>query len=131
MNHFHAVVWLDHANAKVFHFDAHAFESKTVRAAHAGEHVHHKAGSIGAGHAADDPKFFAAIADALKDAQEILVMGPGNAKGGFVKHLEAHAAALATRVVAVETADHPTDGEIVGRARRHFKVIDRMTPQRA
>lgn len=131
MNHFHAVVWLDHAAAKIFHFDAHAFESKVVHSAHGGDHVHHKAGSIGAGHAVDDPKFFAAIADALKDAQEILVMGPGNAKGAFSKHLEKHAAALAKRVVAVENADHPTDGEIVARARKHFKVIDRMTPQRA
>lgn len=130
MNNFHAVVWLDHAAAKVFHFDAHAFETKVVHSPHAGDHLHHKAGSIGAGHAADDPKFFAAVADALKGSQEILLMGPGGTKGAFVKHLEKHAAEIARRVVAVETADHPTDGEIVGRARKHFKIIDRMTPQR-
>ncbi|MBI1245778.1 MAG: translational machinery protein [Alphaproteobacteria bacterium] len=131
MNHFHAVVWLDHAVARIFHFDAHAYESKIVHSAHAGEHLHHKSGSVGPGHAADDPKFFAAVADALKDAQEILVTGPGGTKGALMKHLEKHAAALAKRVVAVENADHPTDGEIVGSARKHFKVIDRMTPQRA
>lgn len=131
MNHFHAVVWLDHANAKIFHFDAHAFESKVVHSAHAGEHIHHKAGAVGAGHAADDPKFFGAVADALKDAQEILVMGPGHTKGAFAKHLEKHAPQVAKKIVATESADHPTDGEIVGRARKHFKVIDRMTPQRA
>ncbi len=131
MNHFHAVVWLDHASAKIFHFDAHAFESKVVKSAHAGEQVHHKAGAIGSGHAADDPKFFAAVADALKDAQEILVTGPGHTKGAFARHLEAHAPQVSKKVVAVENADHPTDGEIVGQARRHFKIIDRMTPQRA
>ncbi len=131
MNRFHAVVWLDHATAKIFHFDAHAFETQTVHSAHAGEHIHHKAGAIGAGHAGEDPKFFGAVATALKDAQEILVTGPGHTKGAFKKHLDAHAPALAKKIVAVENSDHPTDGEIVGSARKHFKIIDRMTPQRA
>ena len=131
MNHFHAVVWLDHATAKIFHFDAHTFESKIVHSPHAGEHIHHKAGAVGAGHAADDPKFLGAVADALKDAQEILVMGPGHTKSAFSKHLEKHAPLVAKKVVATENADHPTDGEIVNHARKHFKVIDRMTPQRA
>jgi len=130
MHHFHAVVWLDHAAARLFHFDAHAFEGKTVKSAHGG-HIHHKAGAVGAGHATDDPKYFAAVAEALADAQEILLMGPGNAKTAFVKHLEGHAPKVAKRIVAVENADHPSDGAIVAHARRHFKVIDRMTPQRA
>ena len=131
MNHFHAVVWLDHASAKIFHFDAHAFEGKTIHSAHAGEQVHRKAGVIGSGHAAQDPKFFAAVAAELADAQEVLVAGPGHTKTAFKKHLDAHAPQVAKKVMAVENADHPTDGEIVDHARKHFKVIDRMTPQRA
>ena len=131
MNHFHAAVWLDHAHAKIFHFDAHAFEMKAVKSPHGDEQVHRKAGAVGSGHAADDPKYFASVADGLKDAQEILVMGPGNTKGAFAKHLEKHVPQVAKKIVATENADHPTDGEIVGRARKHFKVIDRMTPQRA
>ncbi len=131
MNHFHAVVWLDHASARIFHFDAHAFEGKTIHSAHAGEHIHHKAGAIGAGHAAEDPRYFAAVAAGLKDVQEILVTGPGHTKTAFAKHLAAYNPQISKKVMAVENADHPTDGEIVDHARKHFKVIDKMTPQRA
>ena len=57
-------------------------------------------------------------------------MGPGNAKTAFHKHATQHQPALAKRIVAVESADHPSDGELVAHARKHFKAIDRMTPQR-
>ena len=129
MNHYHAVVWLDHAQAKLFHFDAHDFEKSVVKPAHAGAHLHHKAGSGDSGHAAEDPKFYAAIAAALADAQEILVLGPGSAKTAFQKHAAQHVPAVAKKIVALENSDHPTDGEIVGYARKHFKVIDKTTPQ--
>ena len=36
---------------------------------------------------------------------------------------------VSTWPVATEAADHPSDGQIVDRARKHFKAIDRMTPQ--
>lgn len=131
MNHFHAVVWLDHTHAKIFHFDAHAFEVRQVKSAHADAHLHHKSGATGSGHAAEDPKYYAAVAQALADAQEILVTGPGSAKTVFQKHLAAHNPALAKRIVEATASDHPTDGEVVAMARKHFKVIDRMTPQRS
>jgi len=131
MNHFHAVVWLDHAHAKIFHFDAHAFEVKAVKSPHGDGQVHRKAGAVGSGHAADDPKYFASVADGLRDAQEILLVGPGHTKGAFAKHLAAHAPDVAKKVVTVENADHPTDGEIVDHARKYFKIVDRMTPQRS
>ena len=130
MNRYHAAVWLDHATARIFHFDAHEFDVATVKSGHAGEHIHHKAGAVGSGHAADDPRFFAAIEKALDGAQEILLSGPGGTKTAFAKHAGAHAPALAKKILAVENADHPTDGEAVAHARKFFKIVDRMTPQR-
>jgi stalled ribosome rescue protein Dom34 len=129
VKHFHAVVWLDHADARIFHFDAQTYEVRTVKSAHAGLHLHHKSGATGSGHAAEDPKYYAAVAHALADAQEIIVVGPGSAKTVFMKHLAEHSPALAKRVVEVAASDHPSDGEIVAMARKHFKAIDRMTPQ--
>ncbi len=131
MNHFHAAVWLDHAHAKIFHFDAHVFEAKNVKSAHADTHLHHKSGAVGAGHAAEDPKYYARVATALADAQEILVTGPGAAKTVFGKYLADHNPELAKRIVETTASDHPTDGEIVAMARKHFKIIDRTTPQRS
>lgn len=64
--------------------------------------------------------------EALKGAEEILVVGPANAKTGFVKYLDTHAQDLRRKVVAVETVDHPTDGQVLAYARKHFRAIDRM-----
>ena len=60
------------------------------------------------------------------EAQEILVVGPANAKIEFIKHLDAHAHDLKKKVVAVETVDHPSDGQLLEYARKHFRPIDQM-----
>jgi len=127
--HFHAVLWIDHAHARIAFFnadDARLFDFRS----HGDPHVHHKAGVIGSGHATADPVFLAALAAALAEAGEILVCGPGAAKSEFARHLETHAPALRRRVIAVEPLDQATDGELVDHARRFFKIADRKTPQR-
>ncbi|MCA3245878.1 MAG: translational machinery protein [Azospirillum sp.] len=126
MNHFHAVCWMDHNEARVFHFDAHDFERTTIHPDKPNRHLHNKRAPE-ATHG--DKHFHEAVARALADAREILLMGPGQAKVEFRKFLDAHARDTAKRIVASEQADHPTDGEIVAHARKHFKAIDRMTPQ--
>ncbi|MCM0019246.1 MAG: hypothetical protein NBV67_04575 [Tagaea sp.] len=126
MNHFHAVCWLDHNEARVFHFDAHDFERTTIHPDKPNRHLHNKRAAE-ATHG--DKQYHEAVAAALADAREILLVGPGQAKIEFGKYLDAHKRDIAKRVVATESADHPSDGQIVERARRHFKAIDRMTPQ--
>lgn len=137
MSHFHAAVWLDHAEARVFQFNPDDVQAKVVHAAgnphgaaHGSPKVHHKAGVIGPGKAAPAPGYFAAVAKALDGAGEVLVMGPGTAKDEFARHLAARMPALAHKVVAVETADRMTDHQIVAQARKHFAKIDRTLPQR-
>jgi len=125
MSHFHAVVWLDHVEAHVLHFTHEDVQNKLVHGK-PHRHLHTKRNAQASGHAPEDPAFFAKIAEALGDAQEILVVGPANAKTEFVKHLDAHAPALRKKVVAVETVDHPSDGQLLAYARQHFRAIDRM-----
>lgn len=130
MSHVHAVVWLDHREAKVvdFSFD----DTHVVNVHHTGGHrqVHHKAGANGSGHGADDTAFFDRIVVALGDAREVLVTGPGTAKVGFRDHVAKKHAALARRIVGVETLDHPTEGELLAHARKVFKRIDAMLGDR-
>jgi hypothetical protein len=38
---------------------------------------------------------------------------------------------LTKTIVAVETVDHPSDGQLVAHARKHFDATDRMQPQKA
>ena len=54
-HHYHAVVWIDHREARVFHFSPSDVERLVVRPDNPTKHIHHKANSIGSGHAAGPP----------------------------------------------------------------------------
>jgi len=120
--HFHAVVWLDHSQAKVFHIGLTGADELTLHPHLQTKHLHHKANTMGSGHAAPDKHFLEEIANALNDAGEILIIGPANAKTELAKHLREKHPAIGQRIVAVEAADHPTDRQIVAYAKQHFKM---------
>ena len=126
MSHYHAVVWLDHVEAHVQHFTREAVEKKLVEGK-PHRHLHTKRNAQASGHAAEDPEFFRKIAEALGDAQEILVVGPANAKIELVKYLDTHVPQLKKKVVAVETVDHPSDGQVLAYARKHFRAFDQKS----
>lgn len=128
--HFHAVVWIDHHEARVFHFNADEVEREVVHPLNPTRHIHHKANSIGSGHTGEDQAFFHAVVEAIAGAGAVLIGGPANAKHEFYKHIERHAHPLLPRIAAVETLDHPSDGELVAHARKFFHAADRMAPQR-
>ena len=125
----HAAVWLDHQEAKVFHFTPESIEQSELHVVH---HLHHprKAGGHAELHrdAAEEHPFFEAVATHLGDAEEVLVVGPAESKNEFVKFVQARHKDLAKRIVGVEAADHPTDGQIVAHARKYFLAADRMRP---
>jgi stalled ribosome rescue protein Dom34 len=130
MSHSHAVVWIDHREARVFHFNATEDDEKDVHPKDAHVHIHHHANEIGSGHAAEDQKYLHQVAAAIADAKEALITGPANAKHELMKHIEHHDPKLAKIVVGVETLDHPTNGELIAHARKFFRAADRMTPQK-
>ena len=45
--HFHAVVWIDHRQARIIHFNADKVDETVVRPHNPTRQVHHKANSIG------------------------------------------------------------------------------------
>ena len=51
-----------------------------------------------------------------------MIIGPASAKTELARFLREQHPKVSERVVAVETADHPSDGEIVAYARKHFKI---------
>jgi len=107
-----AAVWIDHHTARVFHVYLESFDETTLKAPI--HHVHR--------HPEDEQHFFADVAKALEPSEEILLLGPSTAKNQFVKYLNEHAPALAGRVAAVETSDHPSDAEIVAHVKSHFRI---------
>jgi stalled ribosome rescue protein Dom34 len=94
----------------------------------AGPHhkLHSRVGTLGDGRAPEDQAYYHQVAEALQGAGEILIVGPAQAKLQLLKHLHAHDPQLASRVVGVETVDHPSDGQLVAYARKYFHAKDRM-----
>lgn len=127
--HYHAAVWLDHQQARVFFFDANDAESVVVHSSHPHQNLHHKANSADSGHAPVDKSYLKHVAQALAKAGALLVTGPAGAKTELVSYLKEHNPMLAARVSAIETVDHPTDGELLAHARKFFKADDRMHSQ--
>ena len=79
----HAIVWIDHLKARVFYVGLTGVDEVVLHAHLSTEHLHHKANTIGSGHAADDPRFLGEVAGALAQSGEILIIGPGGEKASF------------------------------------------------
>ena len=84
----HAVIWIDHQEAHVIHFDSQASDSEVIKTRSTHPHLHHKSGSSGAGHTGADKSYLHAVAEAVADAAEILIVGPGSAKLEWLRHVE-------------------------------------------
>ena len=128
-SHYHAVVWIDHRQARIFHFNAIGAEELTVHPDNPIVNLHHKANSIGSGHTSEDQTFLENVAKSLADAGAVLIVGPANAKIELVKHIKRVHPRMAIKIEGVETVDHPTDGELVAYARNYLKSADLMRPQ--
>lgn len=124
--HFHAVVWIDHREARVFHFGREDVESLVLHPDNPTRNIHHKSNTVGSGHDVLDADFLHAIAQSINEAGAALITGPGNAKNELMNHVKKHDPKLMKAILGVETVDHPTDGQLVAYARKYFKSADPM-----
>ncbi|MGB8819208.1 MAG: translational machinery protein [Rhizobiaceae bacterium] len=122
----HAVVWIDHRQARVFFLTRDTADEITLDTSKTFDQAHKHAGTREGNRTPTDDDFLHEVVEALKPAQEWLIIGPGIAKEELAKHVKHHDHLLADRIIAVEPADHPTDGQIVAMARKFFKAADRM-----
>lgn len=65
-------------------------------------------------------KYYNEVISHIRDAESILIFGPGEAKGEFAKRLKSEN--LGQRIVGVETADKMNDHQIVTKVRQQFPV---------
>jgi stalled ribosome rescue protein Dom34 len=63
-------------------------------------------------------QYYGEVIAAIREAESILIFGPGEAKGELKKHLE-HAR-LGNSLVAVEASDKMTDSQIAAKVRDYF-----------
>lgn len=125
-NHYHAIVWIDHREAKIFHVSATEAEPVVVYSHASGRHLQHKANTTGSGHQGVDKEFFERVVAALNGLGAILITGPASAKTELKNFMAEHHPELAKKISAVEALDHPSDGALIALARKFFKADDRM-----
>jgi hypothetical protein len=114
-------VWIDHRKAVIVRIidgveDVRSIDSDMEK------HVRHSGGSP---EDQQDHRFtnhlneyYAKIMALLHDADAILILGPGEAKGEFEKRINADP--LGSRVVGIEGTDKMSDPQIAARVREHF-----------
>lgn len=125
--HYHAVVWIDHRQARVFHFNSEDADKVVIRPEHPVRDYHRKEKRTGH-HDREDQAFLEQVTKSIADAGAILVVGPGNEKNELIKHIEKAHPRMKGKIEGVELIDHPSDGELVAHARRFLKSADRMRP---
>jgi len=118
-----AIIWIDHKEARVFHVQPETAEATVLAPQHL-VHRHPKGLGEPKEHPQDALHFFQEVARALAGVDAVLIVGPSSAKLEFFKYLSKHQHLLAEKVVGVETADHPTDGDIIARAKAYFAASD-------
>jgi len=129
MSHYHAVVWLDHNEARVMHVSPDDVEKSVTHPVTPPRHLQRKRGSVSGSRQPEDQQYYHDVVEALSGATEILIVGPGHAKLELIKHIHAHDHDIVKKVVGVETVDHPGDGQLVAFARKYFVAKDRMLSQ--
>jgi hypothetical protein len=60
------------------------------------------------------------VAGALEGDDQVLVVGPSKTKLHFLRYVQNHERGLEPRIVGIETADHPTDAQLVAHLRHYF-----------
>jgi stalled ribosome rescue protein Dom34 len=127
---YHMIVWIDHQVAHLYGVTRDSInEMLVLHAPDQGRgHVHHKAGTPGPGHVAVAPAFLKAVAGALGKAQEILIVGPADAKTALKKHIDLEMPLVAERIKGVEPMGHAGKEEIHAFAALFFRQHDLMGP---
>ena len=122
-----AGLWIDHRKAVVVFISDDGEESKEIES-DIEKHTRFSGGSRseqGGGEDQQDRQYighlntyYDEVIAQLRDAESILLFGPGEAKGELEKRLANKG--LGGRIVAIETVDKMTDRQIAAKVRQHF-----------
>ena len=113
--------WIDHHEARLVHIRPEGVTESTVTADPLPHHKHPKGPEGSKEHPDDIKRFFSDVARELVGADQVLIVGPSNAKLEFASYIHDHAPALERCIVGIETVDHPTHGQLVAHALGYFR----------
>lgn len=121
----HAVVLIDHQKAEVLQFDSEHLQAQKVKS-RSQHHLHSHHTRQPNSDVRTQHEFFGEVCDALIGIAEVLVVGGHTFQIDFRHYVEKHRPQVAKQIVAWETVDHPTEGQLLALAKKHFLKIDRM-----
>ncbi len=119
-------LWIDHRKAVIVTVTDEGEETRLIES-DMEKHVRFASGSSedGSAESTRDRQFashldgyYDKVIASIRDAESILIFGPGEAKGELEKRLENKE--LGGRIVGIETVDKMTDRQIAARVRQHF-----------
>jgi hypothetical protein len=129
-DHYHAVVWIDHHQARVIHFNPTDAERDVVHPHHPEKNIHSHALPRGSNHGTEDQNYLHAVVEAFAKAKAVLITGPSNEKNELIKHIEHHDPSVLKIIAGVEAAEQLTDRQLLAHARKFFEAYDRMHSQK-
>jgi len=120
-------LWIDHRKAVLVFVTDEGEETRVINS-EMEKHVRFASGSSQDGSAEDMrdrqfgnhlSKYYDEIILSIRDADSVLILGPGEAKGELEKRLKSieHRG----RIVGIETADKMTARQIAAKVRQHFQ----------
>src|SRR3954471_15164786 len=98
----HAVVWIDHQEARIFHVHPEMADESRVLSPQHHVHRHPKGHGEPREHPDDAQRFFYNVARRLDGIDSILIVGPASAKHELMTFLDEKRPQLASKVVGVE-----------------------------
>jgi hypothetical protein len=121
-------LWIDHRETIIVAIGDQGEETRRIESGME-KHVRFSGGSGSEDGSAEDQRdrqftghlnnYYDEVISHLRDAESILIFGPGEAKGELEKRL-AHKG-LGGRIVGIETDDKMTERQIAAKVRQHFQ----------
>ena len=123
-----AGLWIDHRETFVVFIGDDGEETGRIESGME-KHVRFSGGNRSEEGSADDQRdrqftghlnsYYDEVISYIRDAESILLFGPGEAKGELEKRLANKG--LGERIVGIETVDKMTDRQIAAKVRQHFQ----------
>lgn len=124
----HIGLWIDHREAIIVTLGEHGEETRRIESGME-KHVRFSGGSESGDRTGEDQRdrrftthlnsYYDEVIPYLRDADSILIFGPGEAKGELKARLEKEK--LGARVVEVQTEDKMTERQIVAKVQQYFQ----------
>jgi len=121
-------LWIDHRETVVVFIGDEGEETRRIESGME-KHVRFSGGSRSEEGKADDRRdrqftghlnrYYDEVVSHIRDAEGILIFGPGEAKGELEKRLANKG--LGGRIVGIETVDKMTERQIAAKVRQHFR----------